>query len=262
MVFDLKSFKGLFFDIYATLIDWEEGIYPFLLNLSQKIPAGDALREDNAETRRTLLKRYFDNENAVEHENPTTAYPYILEAVYDRIAGQLGVKTDDSERIAFGRSIGKWKAFPDTVEAMKVLAKHYKLFVLSNVDKASFSRTMAGPLKGVHWDGIYTAEEIGSYKPDPANYNFVVDRAKKDFNIEKNELCLVAQSLDLDHVNTTRLGFEPGVWISRYAGKAAMGKNMEELKKAGSGDVNVGATYNSLGELAEAVEKAWASTNK
>ncbi|KIW20579.1 haloacid dehalogenase, type II [Exophiala spinifera] len=255
--FDLCSFKGIFFDIYATLIDWESGIYPQLLKLSQQLPAGDARREDTPETRKKLLRMYATNEKIVEHDNPTLAYPKILESVYDRIAAELGVPdTDDADRVAFGKSIGEWPAFPDTVEAMKVLAKHYKLFVLSNVDNESFARTLSGPLNGVHWDGIYTAEQIGSYKPNPRNYEYVVDKLKTDFGISKDETLMVAQSLDIDHISAKALGFRPAVWIARYAGDAAMGGNKEDLEAKGL--IELGASYSTLGEMAEAVEKAFA----
>ncbi|KIW51687.1 hypothetical protein PV05_10385 [Exophiala xenobiotica] len=139
---------------------------------------------------------------------------------------------------------------------MKVLAKHYKLFVLSNVDNESFGRTLAGPLKGVHWDGIYTAELIGSYKPNPRNYNYVVERLKEDFDMSKGETLMVAQGLDIDHVSAKALGFRPAVWIARYAGDAGMGGNKERLQAEGL--IEIGAEYASLGEMAEAVKKAFA----
>jgi FMN phosphatase YigB (HAD superfamily) len=61
------------------------------------------------------------------------------------------------------------------VEAMQILDKHYKLFALSTVDNESFGRTLAGPLKGVKFDGIYTAENIGTYKPNPKNHHYCLN---------------------------------------------------------------------------------------
>lgn len=252
MAFDLKSYKGIFFDIYGTLIQWEEGLFPHLLALSQRLPIGHPRREDTPENRQALLQSYSKYEQLVERENPTTKYPEILGLVYDRIAAELGVQGDAAERAALGRTIGDWEAFPDTIEAMKVLARHYKLFVLSNVDNESFERTLTGPLKGVHWDGIYTAEDIGSYKPHPNNYNYVVEQAKQ-FGIRKEELLPVAQSLDVDHQMVKKLGFRPSVWIARSS--AVTGGVVEEMEARG--ELNLGAAYQTLGEMAEAVEKAW-----
>jgi len=257
MGFNPTEFKGLFFDIYATLIDWESAIYPQLLRLAQSLPTGHARRADNAENRKWLIRAFAANERVVEHDNPTLPYPQILEEVYSRIGTDLGVQVDEADKVAFGRSIGDWPAFPDTVKAMQVLAKHYKLFVLSNVDNASFDRTRTGPLKGVDWDGIYTAEQIGSYKPNPNNYNYVVTRLHEDFGIEKDQILLVAQSLDLDHASAKALGFEPGVWIARS--NAAMGESREELESKGL--IELGAEFSTLGEMAEAVERAFSGQN-
>ncbi|KAK5215934.1 hypothetical protein LTR72_011059 [Exophiala xenobiotica] len=218
MAFDLRSFKAIFFAINATPIDWESGIYPSLLHLSQQLPVGDA------------------PEGVVQHENPQLAYPQILEKVYERIASDLGLEADEKDR---------------------VLARHYKLFVLSNVGDTSFSRRPAGPLRGVHWDGIYTAQQIGSYKPGDRNYLFVVDRLGKDFGTAQDETLMVAQSLDIDHVSAKRLGFRPAAWIARYAGEAAMGGDREELERKGL--IELGAVYGSLGGMAHAVEEAFSN---
>jgi 2-haloalkanoic acid dehalogenase type II len=255
MTFDLTKIKGMFFDIYATLIDWEAGIYPFLFrHLANQLPDSNPLRENNDKTRQTLIHMYAANEPIVEHENPKLPYPQILEQVYARIATELGVQVKRDDQIAFGRSVGDWPAFPDTIAAMEILAKHYKLAVLSNVDDASFARTSSGPLKGVHWDGIYTAEQVGSYKPNPNNYNFVVEKFQEKFDIPKDGLVLVAQSLDMDHLACKALGFKPGIWIARGASHMG-GGNRKELEAQGL--IDLGAAYNNLGELAEAVESAF-----
>lgn len=252
MAFDLKSYKGIFFDIYGTLIQWEEGLYDHLFKLTRQLPDSHPRRADTTENHQKLLQSYSKFEQQVEREYPTMKYPQILETVYDCIAAELGVPGDPAAREALGRSIGDWPAFPDTIEAMKVLARYYKLFVLSNVDNESFERTLSGPLKGVHWDAIYTAEDIGSYKPHPNNYQYVVDKAK-EFGIQKEELLLVAQSLDVDHQMVKKLGFKPSVWIARSS--AATGGVREEMEARG--ELNIGATYQTLGEMAEGVEKAW-----
>lgn len=241
---DLTVPKALFFDIYATLIDWETGILPSLLKLAS----------NGAMTRDSLLAAFHTHSLAIWESHPTLPYPQVLERVYARIADDVGTDYDPQGAVAFGRSIGEWPAYPDTVAAMQKLGKHYKLFVLSNVDNDSFGRTCSGPLNGVEWDGIYTAETIGSYKPSPRNYEYVVERAA-EMGIKKEELVLVAQSLDIDHVSTTKLGFRPGVWIAR--GGSEMGGKRSELEEKGL--IELGAEFDTLGEMAEAVEKAFAA---
>lgn len=245
MSLNLTAIKGLFFDIYATLINWEAGLYPRLLQLSGS--------KDEPQIKSKLLDAYHDYQQDIWVAEPTLPYPQVLERVYARIAQDLGVSFTSEEQVAFGHSIGDWPAFQDTVDALKTLSKYYKLFVLSNVDNASFERTRTGPLQSAHWDGIFTAEMIGSYKPDPKNYNYVVDRAAEQFGIKKDELILVAQSLNIDHMMSKKLGFRPGVWIARSG--SAMGGKREELEQEGL--IQLGAAYDTLGEFAEAVERAF-----
>ncbi|KAI1627881.1 S-2-haloacid dehalogenase [Exophiala viscosa] len=258
MALDLTQAKALFFDIYATLIDWEAGIYPQLLRLSQKAESASDRLDEMPESRTKLLRAFAKHDKAVGHENPTLAYSQILEEIYARMASELGAKLSKEDQVAFGQSIGDWPAFPDTVQAMQTLSKYYKVFVLSNVDNASFERTRTGPLKGGHWDGIYTAETVGSYKPNPNNYHYVVKRLEADFSIKKDEMLLVAQSLDIDHISTKALGFRPGVWIARES--AAMGGIKDEMEQQGL--IELGATYSTLGDMAEAVVKAFQSKSR
>lgn len=253
---DFTQVKALYFDIYATLIDWEPSMLNALSALTQSLPERDPRRADTLANRQALLRAYASNEKDVEHEFPTMPYPKILETVYGRLASQFGVDFKEDDAVAFGYSIGSWAAFPDSVAAMQSLGKRYKIFALSNVDNESFGRTLAGPLKGVKFDGIYTAQEIGSYKPDPKNYKYCLEHIKKDFGIEEEEALIVCQSLDIDLVSTKALNLQPGIWIARNRGVTAMGGNYEELYEAGK--IELGATFESLGELAVAVEKAFA----
>ena len=106
---------------------------------------------------------------------------------------------------------------------MKRLSKHYKLVPLSNVDEASFAKTCAGPLREVPFWQVYVTEEIGSYKPDLRNFEYLVEHAKSDSQgdaegeegvvVEKGEICMVAQSLFHDHRPAKTLGLS-SAWVS------------------------------------------------
>lgn len=259
MSFHSKNYKILSFDIFGTLIDWESGINEALLPLLAKLPASSPhhpSRTDASTTRKFILSSYTDLELAVQKERPTLSYPKIMASVYEKLASQLSISITEEEATQFGSTIGSWSAFPDTVAAMQALSKHYKLIVLSNVDRESFSRTLSGPLKGIEFDAIYTAEDIGSYKPDQRNFQYLVDHAKESFGAEKKDILHVAQSIAHDHMTAKKFGFEPTVWIKRRPGgdEALMGGKFEEVKD----EVNLAATFGSLGEFAEAVKKDFA----
>ncbi len=150
-------------------------------------------------------------------------YDRLLAEAYLLLAQEFGVDITDkvrSDAQTFGESIDQWQPFPDTVNAMKRLGKHYKLVPLSNVDKASFRKTCAGPLNGVPFWRVYVAEEIGSYKPDLRNFEYLIEHAKRDSEgegekgVEKGEICMVAQSLFHDHRPAKKMGLS-SCWVSR-----------------------------------------------
>ena len=61
-----------------------------------------------------------------------------------------------------GRSVGRWPAFPDTVDALWRLGRPYQLVVLSNVDRESFEATDAGAARrGRVWTGSLRRRKSG-----------------------------------------------------------------------------------------------------
>ena len=203
----LSDFKVLSFDCYGTLIDWEAGILTALAPLAAKcvpVPAPEA-----------LLALYARLESAQEAETPGLIYRELLTRVHARIAAALGVTASTAENAAFGASIGVWPAFPDSPQALAYLKRHFKLVFLSNVDRDSFRASNAR--LGVEFDAILTAQDIGSYKPDPRNFAALVAKVTA-LGHAKSALLHVAQSLYHDHVPAQQAGLKT-VWIDRHAGK-------------------------------------------
>jgi len=250
----LKSFKVLTFDVYGTLVDWESSIVEQLKSLTDRLPASHPLKNNPHK----LGGVYNDTEHAIQAEQPSLRYDKLLSEVYVRMAkGEMGLSSlgDDKLRAEgdkFGASIEEWQPFPDTIDAMKRLKKHFRLVPLSNCDRGSFAKTLAGPLKGVEFDAIYLAEDIGSYKPDLRNFHYLIEHIKKDFGIEKEDILHTAQSLYHDHRPAKTMGMS-SAWIARKEGNASMGG--EAKKVVESGEVGFGWKFGSLGEMADAVEK-------
>ena len=63
-------------------------------------------------------------------------------------------------------------------------------------------------------DAVYTAQDIGSYKPDPRNFAYLILNIQNDFGVPKEEVLHVAQSLFHDHEPAKSVGLE-SVWIAR-----------------------------------------------
>ncbi|KAK5144377.1 hypothetical protein LTR32_003686 [Rachicladosporium monterosium] len=163
--------------------------------------------------------------------------------------GKLTEKDVDEACKEYSGKIGTYPAFPDTVAAIQRLGKHYKLIPLTNVDNKSFAQTLSGPLKGCDFDAIYTAEDIGSYKPSLKNFHYLLDHLKQDFGIEKGDLCHVAQSLFHDHGPASEMQLM-SVWVDR---QGAMGGSVENAQERFGFQLRV----TSLGELAEIVDAAF-----
>lgn len=233
-VLRLSEFKVLSFDCYGTLIDWETGILDALAPLVAKCPS--------APTPEALLALYARLESAQEAETPQLIYRELLARVHARMAGELGVTADAADNAAFGASIGAWPAFPDSPQALAELKRHFKLVILSNVDRESFRATNAR--LGVEFDAILTAQDIGSYKPDPRNFAALIAKVSA-LGHPRNALLHVAQSLYHDHVPAQRAGLRTA-WIDRRAGKSG------GATPAPQGEVRPDATYASLAEFVEA----------
>jgi 2-haloacid dehalogenase len=207
----LNDFDALSFDCYGTLIDWEAGIAAVLRTWA------DA--HDLPMTDEQLLTAYSTHEAQAEAEHPTDLYPQILTRAMRGLGTQLGTPVNDEEAGSLAVSVPDWPAFADSAEALERLSHRYKLVILSNVDRASF----AGSNKrlGVTFTSILTAEDIGSYKPSPRNFEALVREVQR-LGVAEGKLLHVAQSLFHDHVPAKAVGL-PTVWINRRHGRPGWG---------------------------------------
>jgi FMN phosphatase YigB (HAD superfamily) len=154
----LPDFKVLSFDCYGTLIDWEIGIYAAMQPVPSQLPSTHPYRLDLL----ICLSRFNELQGGLEIEQPTLLYRDVLSTCYGTLATELGLSITEEEKTTFGRDSGSWDAFPDAVTGLQILAKHYKLISLSNVDHENVKETLSGPLKAVKFDAVYTAQDVGS----------------------------------------------------------------------------------------------------
>ena len=201
---DLADFSALTFDCYGTLIDWEGGIWDALQPLLMENPGHDV-------TRIAALAAFAEAETAQQAETPGLLYPGILTEVHRTIAAGFDLRTQTALDEAFGASVPHWPAFPDTAEALRRLKTRYRLVILSNVDRAGIAAS--NRKLGVAFDGIYTAQDIGSYKPEPRNFAYMIERLA-GLGIEARQILHTAQSLHHDHVPALAAGLA-NAWIDR-----------------------------------------------
>jgi 2-haloalkanoic acid dehalogenase type II len=208
----LTDFDALTFDCYGTLIDWESGIATALGDW-----AGDhGIAADDNE----LLEAFSRHENRIEAEHPAMLYPEVLARTLRDVATDYGTSASAAEEKTFGASVKDWPAFPDSAEALAYLKNHYKLVIVSNIDRGSFAHSNAK--LGVDFDLVITAQDVGSYKPAPAHFERAFAELEK-IGVPKEKILHTAQSLFHDHVPAKNRFGMTSIWINRRQDKAGGG---------------------------------------
>ena len=155
----------------------------------------------------------------------------------------MGVPVSADECESYGLSVRDWPAFVDSPGALQYLKKYYKLIILSNVDNRTFS--FSNRKLRVEFDAIYTAEDIGSYKPDDRNFDYMLGHIG-DLGIQKAGLLHTAESLFHDHGPANKHGIA-GCWINRRHEQKGFGATMNPGKTP-----TFDFRFNSMADLAKA----------
>ena len=197
-----------------------------------------------------MLKEFESQESALFKSDPGMKYSSLLTKSYIHMSSALSLpQPTPAEAESLGQSIPRWPCFPDTVDALQRLSKTYKLVILSNVDRASFSKVLSGPLKDVNFDAVYTAEDIGSYKPDLQNFHYLINHVRDELGVEKEQILHTAHGLASDHVPAKQMGMS-SAWIARGVGEGGMEPRLEEVK----GKVAFTWRFETMAEMADAVD--------
>ena len=224
---DLSHCDSLSFDCYGTLIDWESGLLKAFAQLlgraEDEIDKGD------------LFSRFSRVEAELETP-PYIRYREVLHCTATQIGRELNISLPLNAGERFAESIRDWEPFPDTVPALERLATRYRLYILSNVDDDLFAST-ARKLK-VQFAGIITAEQVGSYKPNPRNFERLLEVVGS-----REKHVHVAQSLFHDHVPAQHMGIR-SIWIRRGANQGGGGAS-------GTADANFDLELPDLASLAD-----------
>ncbi|MGI9437731.1 MAG: HAD family hydrolase [Geminicoccaceae bacterium] len=231
----LRDFTVLTLDCYGTLVDRDRGIVnalmPWLSDAGVMAGRGEIIRAFSQAERTTLVTA------------PGVCYRDILLEIHDALAKFFDVARDHEAAKSLASSISQWPIHADVADALAYLKQYYRLVVLTNIDHASFDGTNKS--LGVAFDAVYTAEDIGSYKPSMKSFDFLLNRLKTA-GITKERVLHVAGSLRFDHVPAKRRGMST-CWIQRPNGRP----RMKDSSTRGI-DVHPDFHFESLGAFAEA----------
>ena len=204
---ELDQYTHLTFDCYGTLIDWERGI---LAAIKPILARHGVERSDDA-----ILELFGELEAAAEAAT-YRRYSAVLTDVLAGFAERLGFTLASSEEDALARSVPDWPPFPDTVAALAILGRRYRLVILSNIDDDLFAAS-ARHLKA-DFAAVITAQQVGSYKPNPNNFRFALEK----LGVPSGDILHVAQSLFHDIVPAKEVGLAT-VWVNRRHDRPGFG---------------------------------------
>ena len=212
------------FDCYGTLADWLGGMRNAL---TPHVGARDAER---------LLHAYHDLEAGVEAQRPAPRYREVLTETLRRAAEREGIALPPGSETALVDHWHELPIFGDVGAALGTLRERgWSLAILSNCDDDLLASTLER--MPVPFDLTVTAEQVGSYKPDPGHWHAFEERTAGD----RGRWVHAAQSWFHDIRTAADLGL-PRVWVDR----------LDSGEDASLASVRIG----ELSGLPQAVERA------
>ena len=148
------------FDVYGTLIDWETGIWQAF----KREAARDGFTLEDADE---VLPRFHEYQREIQ-SGSYELYAEVLRRVAMRIAKDLGWPLEPSRAGFLPDSVQRWMPFKETNPQLKKAAKEYQLGLISNVDDKLLGQTRRH--LPTDFDLVVTAQQVRSYKPDPAHF--------------------------------------------------------------------------------------------
>lgn len=186
------------FDTYGTLIDWDSALRSHL----RRVVGAQVSDVDG------LYQRWYYGHALPAVSGPFLLYRELLRTTMSAALAEVGVVVDDGELAALGDVMASAEPFPDSVEVLGVLGRQVPLATISNSQRdilEASARKLGDP-----FTHAITGEVVGSYKPHPALFELVLDRA----GVRPEEVVHVAQSQYVDLPRSVPMGM-PTVWINR-----------------------------------------------
>jgi len=151
------------FDVYGTLIDWETGIF----SAFKKEAARDGFTIEPRDQER-IITLFHELSKEVEGGS-YELYAEVLRQVAVKIAKEIGWPLEPSRAGFLPDSVMRWAPFRETAPQLKKFFNKYSTGLVSNVDDKLLGLTRRH-IPG-EYDLVVTAQQVRSYKPDPAHFN-------------------------------------------------------------------------------------------
>jgi 2-haloacid dehalogenase/putative hydrolase of the HAD superfamily len=154
-----KTVSFVTFDVYGTLIDWETGVYDAF--------AAEAERDGFTIDRDELISQFHEVQRQIE-AGSYELYAEVLRRTAVQIAKNLGWPLEPSRSGFLPDSVQRWLPFKETNTQLQKIAKKHKIGLISNIDDKLLGQTRRHI--ALDFDLVVTAQQVRSYKPDPAHF--------------------------------------------------------------------------------------------
>jgi 2-haloacid dehalogenase len=154
-----KKIEWVTFDVYGTLIDWETGAYEAF--------TAEAARDGFTIERDQLIPLFMSIQKEIQ-SGSYELYAEVLRRTAVRIAKELGWPLEPSRSGFLPDSVPRWQPFKETNAQLDRFAKKYNIGLISNIDDKLLGLTRRH--FRTDFDLVVTAQQVRSYKPDPAHF--------------------------------------------------------------------------------------------
>jgi 2-haloacid dehalogenase len=222
-----KNVELITYDCYGTLIDWETGVYEAF----QK----EADRDGFTINRDELIPRFIEVQREIQRGS-YELYAEVLRRTAVRVAGELGWDLEPSRSNFLPNSVPSWQPFRETNAQLERFAKKYETGVLSNIDDKLLGATRRH--FRIDFDLVVTAQQVRSYKPDPAHFKECARRIERG---KKNWVHIASgYPTDVEPCIKQKI---PVIWVNRH------GEQLESGQKKPTAEVK---TFREAGKLLKA----------
>jgi 2-haloacid dehalogenase/putative hydrolase of the HAD superfamily len=154
-----KNVTFVTFDVYGTLIDWEDGVY--------KAFKKEADRDGFTIDRDEIIPLFHEISREIEGGS-YELYAEVLRRTALEIAKRIGWPLEPSRSGFLPDSVPRWAPFKETNAQLKKFMGKFETGLISNVDDKLLGMTRRH-IPG-DFDLVVTAQQVRSYKPDPAHF--------------------------------------------------------------------------------------------
>jgi 2-haloacid dehalogenase len=154
-----KEVTWVTFDVYGSLIDWETGVYDAF--------SKEAEKDGYTLSREELIPLFLETQKEIKGGS-YELYAEVLRRTAVQISKQLGWPLEPSRSGFLPDSVKRWPPFKETHTQLDRFAKKFDIGLISNVDDKLLGETRRH--FKVDFDLVVTAQQVRSYKPDPAHF--------------------------------------------------------------------------------------------